>query len=101
MRRRLKKLRFHHRRHHLRKSTDSTGEVLLSSLRAGEKGVVLGINGGRGVLQRMTSLGFVPGTEVVILRNFGRGPIIVRIHDAHIALGRSVAGRIQMRRGEA
>ena len=49
---------------------------------------------------RMTSLGFVPGTEVVILRNFGHGPIIVRVHDARGALGRAVAGRILMRRRE-
>ena len=73
----------------------------MSALRTGEKGVVIEIAGGRGLLERMTSLGFVPGTEVAILQNFGHGPIIVRARDARIALGRGLAGRIQMRRSEA
>ena len=94
------------RRHHLRKLfshhhtvSNQTGRVPLSALRAGEKGVVIEIAGGRGMLERMTSLGFVPGAEIVILQNFRHGPIIVRTHDARIALGRGVACRIQMQRG--
>jgi ferrous iron transport protein A len=89
------KPRFHHR-----KAMTQPDEVPLSSLRTGEKGVVIGTAGGRGMLERMASLGFVPGTQVVILQNFRRGPIIVRVHDARIALGRGVACRIQMRRSE-
>jgi ferrous iron transport protein A len=96
------------RRHRLRKfllrhytAPDQPSEVPLSALCAGEKGIVIGITGGRGVLERMTSLGFVPGAEIVILQNFRHGPIIVRTHDARIALGRGVASRIQMRRSEA
>jgi ferrous iron transport protein A len=94
-------------RHPLRKhpyhqtAMDMPGEVPLSALQTGEKGVVIGIAGGRGILERMTSLGFVPGTEVVILQNFRHGPIIVRARDARIALGRGVAARIQMRRSES
>lgn len=76
------------------------GEVKLSALHTGEKGVVIQIAGGRGLLERMTSLGFVPGTEIAILQNFGHGPIIVRSRDARIALGRGVAGKIQMRRSK-
>ena len=93
------------RRHHLRKflskhhtAPDQPNEAPLSTLCIGEKGIVIGVTGGRGMLERMTSLGFVPGTEVVILQNFRHGPIIVRAHNARIALGRGVAGRIQIRR---
>jgi ferrous iron transport protein A len=91
-------LRKHRLHHHT--APDQPGEVPLSALRTGEKGVVIEIAGGRGLLERMTSLGFVPGTEVAILQNFGHGPIIVRARDARIALGRVIAGRIQMRRSE-
>jgi ferrous iron transport protein A len=94
MRRHLK-LHGHHQ-----PSLEQSGETPLSSLHTGEKGVIIGIIGGRGMMDRMASLGFVPGTEVAILQNFGHGPIIVRSHDARIALGRGVAGRIQMRRDE-
>ena len=94
--RRLRELHFHHQ-----PSLDQANEVPLHTLRTGEKGVVIEIIGGRGMLARMTSLGFVPGTQVVILQNFRHGPIIVQVHDARIALGRGIAGRIQMRRSES
>lgn len=80
--------------------SDRPGEIPLSALRTGEKGIVTRIIGGRGMLERVTSLGFVPGTEVIILQSFRHGPIIVRVHDARIALGRCIAVRIQIRRGE-
>ena len=72
--------------------------VPLSALRPGERGVVAELTGGRGLLSRMASLGFTPGAEVTIVQNFGRGPIIARVRDARIALGRGEAGKIQVRR---
>lgn len=93
----------HHLAHqfHHHSTPDQPGEIPLNTLQTGEKGVVISIIGGQGMQARITSLGFVPGTEVVILRNFPYGPIIVRAHDARIALGRGVAGRIRIRRSEA
>jgi Fe2+ transport system protein FeoA len=43
-------------------------------------------------------MGFTPGAEVTVLQNFGRGPLIARVRDARIALGRGEARRIQVRR---
>jgi ferrous iron transport protein A len=72
--------------------------VPLSALRPGEQGVVVELIGGRGLLGRMASLGFTPGAEVTIVQNFGRGPLIARVRDARIALGRGEAGRVRVRR---
>ncbi len=75
------------------------GEVVpLSTLRPGEQGVVVELVGGRGLLSRMTSLGFTPGAEVTVVQNFGRGPLIARVRDARIALGRGQAARLYVRR---
>jgi len=74
------------------------GVVPLNALRTGEQGVVVEMNGGRGMLGRMTSLGFTPGAKVTIVQNFGRGPLIALVRDARIALGRGEAGRIHVRR---
>ena len=82
-------------------NSDRSGEVLLNTLRAGEKGIVIRVAGGQMMRARMTSLGFVPGTEVVILQNLWHGPMIVRAHDTRIALGRGVAGGIVIRRSES
>jgi ferrous iron transport protein A len=46
----------------------------------------------------MTSLGFTPGAEVTVVQNYGRGPLIARVRDARIALGRGEAGKIYVRR---
>ncbi|HIE38400.1 MAG TPA: ferrous iron transport protein A [Anaerolineales bacterium] len=74
------------------------GTVPLSALRTGERGVVVQLAGGRGLLGRMTALGFTPGAEVTVIQNFGRGPLIARVRDARIALGRGEAGQIYVRR---
>ncbi len=72
--------------------------VPLSALRTGEHGVVTRIIGGRGVLGRMTSLGFTPGVEITIMQNFGHGPLIARVRDARVALGRGEARHIFVHR---
>ena len=72
----------------------------LNALAVGERGVVVGMDGGRGLLCRMTSLGFTPGAEVTVMQNYGHGPLICRVRNARIALGRGEAGRIFVRRGQ-
>ena len=84
-------------------STDGSGNanVFLSAMRPGERGVVLELAGGRGLLGRMASLGFTPGAEITVLQNFGHGPLIAQVRGARIALGRGEAGRVRVRRSSA
>lgn len=70
------------------------GSVPLSVLHTGEQGVVATMAGGKGLLCRMTSLGFTPGAEVTVVQNYGHGPLIARVRDARIALGRGEAKKI-------
>ncbi|HHS98320.1 MAG TPA: ferrous iron transport protein A [Chloroflexi bacterium] len=70
----------------------------LDALRSGEHGVVVQLAGGRRLLGRMTALGFTPGAEITVVQNFGRGPLIVRIRDTRVALGRGEARHILVRR---
>jgi ferrous iron transport protein A len=80
-------------------SSGSNDEVVsLSILHTGEHGEVVRLAGGRGVLSRMTALGFTPGADVTVLQNYGRGPLIARVRDARIALGRGEARRVYVRR---
>ncbi len=66
----------------------------LNSLETGEVGVVQDLNGGRGFISRAAALGFAPGTEVTMLQNHRRGPLIVIVRDTHVALGRGEARKI-------
>jgi ferrous iron transport protein A len=81
-----------------RETTSNNSIVSLTALSVGERGVVVELTGGRGLLSRITSLGFTPGAEVTVVQNFGRGPIIARVRDARIALGRGEANKIHVRR---
>ncbi len=86
-------------KHRASTSSGSDNEVVsLSALRAGEHGEVVELAGGRGMLSRMSALGFTPGADVTVVQNYGRGPLIARVRDARIALGRGEARRVYVRR---
>jgi len=70
----------------------------LSSLESGTVGVVQDLNGVRGFVSRAVALGFTPGTEITMLQNYRRGPLIVVVRDTHVALGRGEATKIGVRK---
>lgn len=50
--------------------------------------------GGQHFLNRITSMGFIPGTKLSILKKGVYGPIIVQVRDTEVALGRGEAKKI-------
>lgn len=80
--------------------TDAAPATPLAELPAGGHGLVIHLTAGRGLLGQMATLGLTPGTPVVMIQNYGRGPLIVRVRGARIALGRGQAQCIQVRRGD-
>jgi ferrous iron transport protein A len=73
-------------------------QVTLADLQIDERGVVLGLSGGRAVIQRLAALGFTPGADVEIAQNYGWGPLIVSTRGARVALGRGEAQRVIVER---
>ncbi len=78
--------------------TCENGAVALSAMRTGERGIVLELDCGRGLRSRLASMGLTPGTEITMLQNFGHGPLIAKVRDARIALGRGEASKIYVQR---
>lgn len=66
----------------------------LDQLNSGQKGVILGLHGGHGIVGRLATLGFTPGTSVEVVRNHGHGPLIVLVRGSQIALGRGEAAHV-------
>lgn len=66
----------------------------LSMLRVGEKGKIVRLECGMGIVRRLTDLGFVPEQEVEVIRSAPRGPIAIRIKGTIYAIGRGVADKI-------
>jgi Fe2+ transport system protein FeoA len=71
--------------------------VLLRDLQVGQKGVVESVTGERSYRRRLMELGFVPGTEVAVLRVAPLGdPIEVEIRGACLSLRHAEAARITL-----
>ncbi len=69
--------------------------VPLSSLKAGQKGIVAFIRGGRGVVQRLVDMGLCPNTEVEVLRTAPlTGPLEINVRGSNLALGRGIAAKV-------
>lgn len=63
------------------------------------KGGNAGGAAGSGTLaERLAALGFVPGAKISVESNTGRGPLIVNIRGARVAIGRGQAGKMLVRR---
>lgn len=70
----------------------------LSSLKAWEMGVIQDIAGDPGFISRISATGFTQNAEVMMVRNWKWGPLIVFVRDTQMALGRAEAEKITVRR---
>ena len=66
----------------------------LTLAKEGEKLIIRDIIGGRGIRQRLISMGIRIGDEVEIISNTGAGRLIIACGNTRFALGRGVANKI-------
>lgn len=86
-------------------------EVPLAMLPVGAKGKITRIHDGRGLVSRLSDIGFIPGVEVRVVHSHVSshhrhhhhghnpvhgGPLVVEVKDSRIALGRGVAMKIMV-----
>lgn len=67
----------------------------LSFANIGSKVIIYNIAGGEEFSKKMVEMGFNKGTEIRIISN-NNGPIIVRLGESRIALGRGMAQKIMV-----
>jgi ferrous iron transport protein A len=68
--------------------------IPLTALTTGKVAIVRRLAGGQGFVGRLASLGFTPGVPIQMLQNIGRGPLITRVRNTRVALGRGEAMKI-------
>lgn len=78
--------------------SDDQFRVAMSEMTTGEACTVLTFQGGCVLQGRLASLGFTPGTRVVMTQNYGHGPLIVSVRGTQVALGRGEAAKIIVER---
>ncbi len=71
----------------------------LIEMNKGEKGKVIAIHGGRGRILRLAEMGITPGEEIVLLQK-SLGPVIIKVKDTNLALGKGLAESILVEVGE-
>lgn len=76
-----------------------TPPMPLSMVSAGERVRVVEVRGGQGCAHRLTSMGLLPGAAVTVVQNAMAGPLIVRLKESRLALGRGMSHRIMVAQG--
>lgn len=66
----------------------------LAMTRTGETVRVAGVEAGRRLQARLSSMGLLPGTVLRVVTNDFPGPFIVAVGETRLALGRGMAQRI-------
>jgi len=70
-------------------------QVTLARMRAGQSGMVLRIEGGHGLVNRLNALGIIPGKRITKISSMlMRGPVTIQVNRTQVAVGLGMANRI-------
>jgi len=70
-------------------------QTTITGMRSGQSGVVVQIQGGPGLVNRLNSLGIRPGKRITNISSMiMRGPITIQVDRAQVAIGFGMARRI-------
>ncbi len=70
-------------------------QITLTQMQIGQSGVVVQIQGGHGLINRLNSLGIRPGKRVTKVSSMlMRGPVTIQVDRAQVAIGFGMARRI-------
>lgn len=70
-------------------------KVSLGEMEAGRTGMVVGIDGGRGMTLRLSTLGIRPGARIKkVSCQAMRGPVVVEVGRSQVAIGFGMAKRV-------
>lgn len=70
--------------------------IPLAMLPENEEATIVELRGGRGLVRRLSEMGFTYGTKVKVLKSVSPGPVLVDVKGSRIALGRGVTMRIMV-----
>jgi len=74
----------------------SAGAFPLTMIEKGRKVKITSISGGWGLRHRLCDMGLYEGTTVKVIRNDAAGPVILKILDSRVIVGRGQAHKIMV-----
>ncbi len=69
--------------------------TVLTSVPTGTRAKVISIGSGRGRLRRLIEMGLLPGEVIEVVSN-SVGPVIIKVRNTMIAIGRGMASSIMV-----
>ncbi len=66
----------------------------LSSVASGKRVRLMTVDASRGLRARLAAMGLVPGVEIEVVRNTGRGPFVVAVKGSRVMLGRGMVQKV-------
>lgn len=69
--------------------------INLARMQSGQSGVVAQIQGGHGLVNRLSALGIIPGKRIIKISSMlMRGPVTIQVDRAQVAIGFGMANKI-------
>ena len=69
--------------------------ITLAGMQTGQRGIVVQIQGGHGLVNRLNALGIRPGKRITKVSSMlMRGPVTIQVDRARVAIGFGMAKRI-------
>ncbi len=69
----------------------------LSQVREGRTVVLVRIDAGYGLNNRLAAMGLLPRVQIKVVNNHHPGPFVIDLKDSKVALGRGMANKILVR----
>jgi ferrous iron transport protein B len=76
--------------------THLTQELRLSQAKLGRSYIMVDLDGGQKLKERLYSMGLNPGVKFKVIANSGSGPIGIEVRQARLAVGRGMSARIKI-----
>jgi len=70
--------------------------IPLTTVLPGNKVTIISLAGGRGMQERLISMGLGPGSEIEVVQRGAPGPFIVAVKESRLAIGSGMAQRIMV-----
>ncbi len=71
--------------------------ITLARMQPGRSGVVVQIQGGHGLVNRLNALGIIPGKKIIKISSMlMRGPITIQVDRVQVAIGFGMAKKIMV-----
>ncbi|HQO57602.1 MAG TPA: FeoA family protein [Candidatus Omnitrophota bacterium] len=71
--------------------------IRLTTIKSGEKVILISVDGGRSSEKRLLDMGLMPGEEIKVINNPGCGSLTVNLKGARVALGHGLASKLIVR----